>query len=117
MMTEPEANFAVDSEEAELREVELRSEDRLWLKHQQLLDQISRPRYKRNRKLSLYPKGSTWSPGFIPDLLTRPAKRLASYQLKQNLVSAEIQRLEEEDFCIRGKLLAANAIELAFKMF
>ena len=76
-----------------------------------------RPRYKRNTKLSFYPKGSTWSPGFIPDLLTtRPAKRLASYQLKQDLVSAEIQRLEEEEFCIRGKLLAANAIELAFKM-
>jgi len=92
---------------------ESRAAHELHVKHQRILDQIPRPQYKRgprgNQTPSFYPNPSTWTPGLIPDLLSPPAEQLAS-------IAADIQRLEEREFSLRGQILAANAIEAALKM-
>ena len=112
-----ETYIPIGEDEAELRGHAKRAESRaaheLHVKHQQILDQIPRPQYKRgprgNQTPSFYPNHSTWTPGLIPDLLSPPAERLAS-------IAADIQRLEEREFSLRGQILAANAIEAALKM-
>jgi len=112
-----ETYIPLGEDEAELREHDKRAESRaaheLHIKHQQILDQIQRPQHKRgprgNQTSSFYPNHSTWTPGRIPDLLSPHAERLAS-------ISADIQRLEEREFSLRGQILAANAIEAALNM-
>ena len=112
-----EAYIPLGEDEAELREHDKRAESRaaheLHVKHQQILDQIHYPEYKRgprgNQTSSFYPNHSTWTPGLIPDLLSPPSERLAS-------VAADIQRLEEREFSLIGQILAANAIEAALNM-
>ena len=116
-MPKGETYIPIGEDKAELREHAKRAESRaaheLYFKHQQILNQIPRPQYKRgprgNQTPSFYPNHSTWTPGLIPDLLSPPAERLAS-------IAADIQRLEEREFSLRGQILAANAIEAALKM-
>ena len=112
-----ETYIPLGEDEAELREHDKRAESRaaheLHIKHQQILDQIPRPQHKRgprgHQTSSFYPNHSTWTPGLIPDLLSPHAERLAS-------IAADIQRLEEREFSLRGQILAANAIEAALNM-
>jgi hypothetical protein len=112
-----ETYIPLGEDEAELREHAKRAESRaaheLHVKHQQILDQIPRPEYKRgprgNQTSSFYPNHSTWTPGLIPDLLRPPSERLVS-------IAADIQRLEEREFNLRGQILAATAIEAALNM-
>ena len=112
-----ETYIPIGEDEAELREHDKRAESRaaheLHVKHQQILDQIKRPEYKRgprgNQTSSFYPNHSTWTPGLIPDLLRPPSERLVS-------IAADLQRLEEREFNLRGQILAANAIEAALNM-
>ena len=112
-----ETYIPLGEDEAELREHAKRAESRaaheLHVKHQQILDQIPRPEYKRgprgNQTSSFYRNHSTWTPGLIPDLLRPPSERLVS-------IAADLQRLEEREFNLRGQILAANAIEAALNM-